>query len=147
MLISSSEFSKRIKLLEPDLRLELFNILNLLTLFCVFFLLNSRFILSPGTGISIPVSENLDRKETIGVITAQSDKFVILNGNIFSLDTLEYGIKKYLRGKKNGNSAKNVVLIRADRSLPVGVLVKICEIAKKSGYSSVQIAASPLIVR
>jgi biopolymer transport protein ExbD len=97
--------------------------------------------------ISLPVGGELQSIGTTGVITVQSEKFIMFDGNIFSLDTLEWGIKKYLQGKNCGESRENVVLVRPDKSLSVEILIKICEIARKSGYSAVQIASSPFVVR
>ncbi|MDR1595657.1 MAG: biopolymer transporter ExbD [Puniceicoccales bacterium] len=129
---------------EPDIGVELFGVLNILMLCCTFVLLNSRFILSPGVSISLPSVDAVEFVETMGVITVQSEKFIVFNGNIFSLDTLENGIKKYLRENcAGGSSAVSAILVRPDKSLPVFVLIKICEIAKKSGFSTVQVAAYP----
>ncbi|MDR1401899.1 MAG: hypothetical protein LBI81_03010 [Puniceicoccales bacterium] len=137
-------FSGSLRLLEPDTHIELFDVLNFLLLICVFSLLNSRFILFPGVGISLQAAETIEARETMGVVTVQSEKFIVFNGNIFSLDTLAQGMKKYLGEKHVENSHGNVLLVRADRSLPVDVLVKVCKITKNVGYSAVQIAAHPL---
>ncbi|MDR1413330.1 MAG: biopolymer transporter ExbD [Puniceicoccales bacterium] len=133
-------FASSLRLQKPDARVELFDVLNLLLLFCVFFLLNSRFILSPGIAISLPSVATVEARETMGVVTVQSEKFIMFNGNIFSLDTLAQGMKKYLVKNHGENSRGNVILLRPDRSLSVDVLIKVCEIAKNVGYSAVQIS-------
>jgi biopolymer transport protein ExbD len=97
--------------------------------------------------IALPTGGESAYMETIGVITVQSEKFIMFNGNIFSLDTLELGIRKYLRKKNATNFAGNIVLLRPDKSLPVDALIKVCEIAKRAGYSGVQIASKPLVPR
>ncbi|MDR1173175.1 MAG: biopolymer transporter ExbD [Puniceicoccales bacterium] len=125
--------------------MDIFNILNILTLFGILFLLNSRFILSPGVEIELPSSKAPEAKKTIGVVTIQSEKFIIFNGDIFTIDSLKHGMKKYLDAKCAAKGDEDLVLlIRPDRSLPSDVLLKICEIAKDAGYANVQIATVPI---
>jgi biopolymer transport protein ExbD len=111
----------------------------------MFFLLNSRFILSPGVEIRLPQSDTAEMKKTVGIITIQSEKFIIFNGDIFTLDSIKYGMKKYLKAKCSEKADEtSVLLVRPDKSLPVDVLLKICEIARDAGYANVQIATSSL---
>jgi biopolymer transport protein ExbD len=128
---------------EPDTGIDVFNVLNILVLFWFFFLLNSRFILSPGIEITLPVASAMESKKTVGIITVQSENLIMFNGDIFSLDTLKQGIKKYLEKKHTESVEENkIVLVRPDKSLPIDTLLKICRISKEAGYSSVQIAVS-----
>jgi biopolymer transport protein ExbD len=128
-----------------DTSVNLFNILNILTLFGILFLLNSRFILSPGVEIELPQSKTSEARKTMGVVTVQSEKFIMFNGDIFTLDSLKYGMKKYLDAKRVAKENDDLVLLlRPDRSLPSGILLKICEIARDVGYANVQIATTPI---
>jgi biopolymer transport protein ExbD len=140
MQLLKLKFVPAIRLREPDTRVESFCILNILILFCCFSLLNSRFVLPPGTAIALPSVGNVDSRETIGVVTVQSEKFIMFNGNIFSLETLERGLGEYLKKNHGSNVGHDAILVRPDKSLPVDTLLKICEIAKRSGYATVQIA-------
>lgn len=142
MPVARFKFADACKLREPDRRIELFNVLNILVLFFMFFMLNSRFVLSPGVAIALPTVAATEIGDTIGVMTVQSEKFIMFNGNIFSLDTLGQGIKKYLGKNFGENPGQMAILIRPDKSLPVNVLLKVCEIARKSGYAAIQIASS-----
>lgn len=142
MLTGRFKFTDRLRLRVPDMRVEMFSVLNILLLFAILSLLNSRLILPVGIEISLPTTSAANGAETIGVITAQSENFIVFNGNMFSLDTLERGIKKYLTKSGLENCDSNAVLLRPDKSLPTGILVKICEIAKRAGYSAVQIATA-----
>ncbi|MDR1432876.1 MAG: biopolymer transporter ExbD [Puniceicoccales bacterium] len=137
------KFADACRLREPDRRVELFNVLNVFALLLMFFAINSRFVLSAGVPIALPVFGGQEFSATAGVITVQSEKFMVFNGNIFSLDTLAQGIGKFLRKNFGENLGQAAILIRPDRSLPVDVLMKVCEIAKKSGYATVQIASAP----
>jgi biopolymer transport protein ExbD len=120
--------------------IELFCVLNVLALAYAFFLLNSRFLLSPGIAISLPGTADVECRKTVGTVSVQSEKLVVFNGNIFSLDTIGTGMRKFLRANHLENTAEPAILIRPDEALPVSVLIKICEIAKKSGFSTAQIA-------
>ncbi|MDR1528663.1 MAG: biopolymer transporter ExbD [Puniceicoccales bacterium] len=132
--------------LQPlDTSMGLFNILNILTLFGMLFLLNSRFILSPGVTIELPQSNAPEARKTMGVVTVQSEKFIMFNGDIFTMDSLKYGMKKYLDAKCPVKEDEDLVLLlRPDRSLPAGILLKICEIARDAGYVNIQIATTPI---
>jgi biopolymer transport protein ExbD len=132
--------------LQPlDTSMNLFNILNILTLFGILFLLNSRFILSPGVEIKLPSPNASTARKTMGVVTVQSEKFIMFNGDIFSIDSLKHGMKKYLDAKRATKEDEDlVILLRPDKSLPSGVLLKICEIARDAGYANVQIATIPI---
>ncbi|MDR2778885.1 MAG: biopolymer transporter ExbD [Puniceicoccales bacterium] len=134
------------RLQPPDVAIDLFNILNMLVLLGMFFLLNSRFIISPGIGIELAKLDIVEARKTVGVLTVQSERLIMFNGDIFTLDSLGYGMKKYLKkvkpSEKDGNDP--VLLVRPDKSLSVNVLLKICSIAKDAGYENVQIAISPV---
>ncbi|MDR0742001.1 MAG: hypothetical protein LBE98_00870 [Puniceicoccales bacterium] len=128
-----------------DTSMDLFNILNILTLFGILFLLNSRFILSPGVAIKLSQSNASTARKTMGVVTVQSEKFIMFNGDIFTIDSLKYGMKKYLDAKCAAKEDEDLILLlRPDRSLPSRVLLKICEIARDAGYTNVQIATTPI---
>lgn len=132
--------------LQPlDTSMDIFNIFNILTLFGILFLLNSRFILSPGVEIELPQSNASTAMKTIGVVTVQSEKFIMFNGNIFTIDSLKYGMKTYLDAKCATKGDEDLVLLlRPDKSLPSSVLLNICEIARDAGYTNVQIATTPI---
>jgi biopolymer transport protein ExbD len=131
-----TKFVDRIGLPAIDSAVNLFDVLNVLLLLAVFLSLGSRLVLPPGIGISLPTTGSMDVRETVAVLTAQSEKLLIFNGDICSMDTIGKAMEKQRRG-----DGKLAILIRPDRSLPVGTLLKICEIVEKAGYDSVQIAA------
>jgi biopolymer transport protein ExbD len=145
MLTKRFRFMEVSRLQPLDTGMNLFNILNILMLFGILFLLNSRFILSPGIEIELPRSNTSEARKTMGVVTVQSEKFIMFNGDIFTIDSLRYGIKKYLDAKYAAKEDGDpILLIRPDRSLPSGILLKICEIARDAGYANVQIAITPI---
>jgi biopolymer transport protein ExbD len=135
------KFVDHIRLPAIDSTVGLFDILNLLLLFAAFFSLNSRFILSPGLGVALSTVGVVEARKTIGVLTVQSEKLLMLDGDICSIDTLGRTVEKYRRAG-GGTPTGTAILIRPDRSLPVGTLLKICEIVKAAGYETVQIAAA-----
>ncbi|MDR1457651.1 MAG: biopolymer transporter ExbD [Puniceicoccales bacterium] len=145
MLTKRFRFMEVSRLQPLDTSMNLFNILNILIIFGILFLLSSRFILSPGVEIELPQSNAFEARKTMGVVTVQSEKFIMFNGDIFTIDSLRYGMKKYLDAKCTAKEDEDpVLLIRPDRSLPSWVLLKICEIARDAGYANVQIATTPL---
>jgi biopolymer transport protein ExbD len=132
--------------LQPlDTSMNLFNILNILMLFGILFLLSSRFILSPGVEIELPQSNASEARKTMGVITVQSEKFIMFNGDTFTIDSPKNGMKKYLDAKCAAKEDEDpVLLLRPDRSLPSSILLKICEIARDVGHANIQIATTPV---
>jgi biopolymer transport protein ExbD len=138
------KFIDGITLNPSDMEIGLFNVLNMIALFSIIVLLNSRFVLSPGFEISLPYTEALEATETTGVVTVQSENFIMFNGNICSLNTLEQAIKQHMAKSNIKSFADQTMLIRQDKSISVETLIKICDIAKKFDYSHINIAASTL---
>ena len=65
------DFSQFRKAQDIDTKINLFPILCMVTILSMFFVFNSRFVLSPGVDITLPVSDYAIDSESIGFLTVK----------------------------------------------------------------------------
>ena len=134
------DFRKFSRLRSIDMSIGLFDVLNLCLLLAGLFMANSRFILSPGVPLDLPIVTDVQSAETVGNLTVQSEKLIILDGKIFSLNTLEGGIRNFLKKYEVDGLKNKSFLVRGDRSIDMSTMLKIYEILQRVGFGNVQMA-------
>ena len=123
----------------PDKRIDVAPLFDVLLISLLFLLLGSRFIFAPGETISLPILQAQDAAgvATVSVLTYKSDELMILDGSITTLDRWKQQIAR------SKTPAEGVLLVKADRELPLQTLLRLAELAREAGYSGLQIAANP----
>ena len=135
------DFSQFRKAQDIDTKINLSPILCMITILSMFFLFNSRFVLSPGVDITLPVSDYAVASDSIGFLTVKNEKFIILDGSVCSIDSLGKYLDSFLKRHKISDAKNLSMMVIGDESLPLGLLIKVCDIVKSAGYGHVKIAS------
>jgi biopolymer transport protein ExbD len=113
---------------------------GLLVLFFVLF--GSRFVTSPGLGLSFEVPVMPGALEgavaTDVVIAIKGDNMAFVEGAKVNFA----GLRQYLAERAHGRSGLRL-LVQADAALATRDLTEVYDMARAAGFASVQIAAEP----
>lgn len=134
-----------------DTRLDPVPFVNLLLLGLFFALCNSQFLLPPGIPINLPAERmgGLVPEPVAAVVTvlppASGDQggtgMVLFGGDLIRQEALEDALASFL---KEHPSEHPILLLKMDARASLAQLVSISEAARRSGFSSMQIAAEEL---
>ena len=109
--------------------------MNVVLLLLIFFLLTSQFVFQSGLKVKV--------KETVNEDTLQMDKAVVL---VTAEKRIFYGTEEIIisdldsKLKINPDDPGNVsLIIRADKSVEIDLIVKIMDAAKLNGFQNVSI--------
>lgn len=102
----------------------------------LFFIISSSFVVEPGIKIALPESKTAELQADKRVmITVDKDQKVFMDDRQIPVDELERQLKLRLP-----QYADRTVIIRADRSVPHGLVVRIMDAAKLAGATKLAIA-------
>ncbi len=102
----------------------------------LFFILSSSFIVEPGIKVNLPKSQTSEiQVQQKLIITVDKNQQIFIDNKPVALEMLEEKIKLMLP-----YYSEQIVVIRADKSVPHGLVVKIMEIAKLAGAQKLAIA-------
>lgn len=113
---------------------------DIVMLLLIFFLLTSQFVIITGVQVRLPkseTSETINENQFIVSITKTND--IYFGSEKISLGTLAEKIIQL----QEQNQQKNLV-IKADKDVPVEMLIKVIDIAKGSGISKFTIATEKI---
>ncbi|MCD6560885.1 MAG: biopolymer transporter ExbD [Deltaproteobacteria bacterium] len=127
---------KRIKEDEPGL--DIAPLIDIVFLLLIFFMLTSHFQLASGVHIKLPkMGQKLYEKEDNKIVLVIDKR-----GNIYlkgeKVELKDLGIKLHKLVEKDG---LDQLLLEADQEVKHGRVVKVMDIAKRAGMSSIAIAA------
>ncbi len=114
--------------------------IDIIFLLLLFFVLSSSFVLQPGVKVELPrtvTQEHYVRKDLILIIAR--DKRIFLDNEQVPLEALWGRLIEELKVQREG-----VIIIRADRDVPHGLVVKVMDIAKQAGALRMSIATAPI---
>ena len=114
-------------------------IADIVFLLLIFFMLSSAFIIQPGIRLKLPkaVSSEIDLGRTV-IIEMPKGGSLYVNDQKVSMQELPQIIGMALAG-----SEEKMVIVKADRDIPHGVVVKVMDMAKISGAERIVIATEP----
>lgn len=113
--------------------------IDVIFLLLLFFVLSSTFVLQPGIRVNLPTAVTVEhpvRKDLILIIAR--DRRIFLNNRQVTLDELWGRLMEEMKTQPEGT-----VVIRADRDIPHGLVVKVMDVAKQAGATRLAIATSP----
>lgn len=104
-----------------------------------FYLRSADFLLAPGLAVDLP---KLSQSEAMSlpvskVLSVMDEHMLLFEGSIYSLEELGQVWSK-------GPCFKGRLLLKCDKVAPLGIVLEICELAKKAGFEGVQIAANSI---
>ncbi len=114
--------------------------IDIIFLLLLFFVLSSSFIVQPGIKINLPRTVSTEqpiRKDLILIVAR--DRRIFLNNKQVSLEALWGRLIEELKFQRQGT-----LVLRADRDVPHGFVVRIMDVAKQAGASRIAIATSPI---
>ena len=114
--------------------------IDIIFLLLLFFVLSSSFIVQPGIKINLPrtiSTEQPIRKDLILIVAR--DRRIFLNNKQVSLEALWGRLIEELKFQRQGT-----LVLRADRDVPHGFVVRIMDVAKQAGANRIAIATSPV---
>ena len=127
---------------EEDFIIELAPFIDVAFLLLIFFMVSTTFISSPGIKINLPKAKSdeiiRDKKDITIVI---SEKIIMFNKIVITVDDLE---KRFLAFKEKYDD-KALVILKADKNVTHGLVVRIMDIAKRAGFNKLGIATEPEI--
>lgn len=124
---------------KPLLYFSAVSLTDIVLLLLIFFLLSSSFIVQPGIKVNLPKAATgaPDESQQI-VISITGAEQIYLNQQEISRADLGPRLRRLLQENK-----QKLVVIRADRDLPLQKAVEIVDIAKLSGAEKFMIATAP----
>ena len=112
------------------------SLIDVLFLLLIFFMISSTFVEQPGMKLELPESKtSTTEKIKELILEINTDQSMILNQEPVTLEDLEQKFKELLPSLEE----KSLVL-KADKSVPHGVVVKVMDQAKLSGLEKLIIA-------
>ena len=126
---------------ENNIKLEvnIVSLIDVVLLLVIFFMITTSFVAQPGIKVKLPQAsaKEVRQEKELAVIISKNKK-IYLNEDLISLSLLPDRLDKAL---KEGN--KPILIIKADELVPHGLVVKIMDIAKKTGIETLAIATRP----
>jgi len=126
--------------LKPELNLV--TLLDVVLLLLIFFMLTTSFVLQSGIEVKLPKAAATQVKSTKEItITVSKGNQLYLNQKKIGFDGLPAALKNLLQGDKG----EQLLIIRADKEVLHGTVVKIMDLSKRLGVEKLAIAteASP----
>jgi len=112
------------------------SLIDVLFLLLIFFMVSSTFVEQPGMKLELPETKSATTEKIKELILEiNSDESMILNQEAIKLENLEEKFKQLLPSLEE----KSLVL-KADKNVPHGTVVKVMDIAKLSGLEKLVIA-------
>ena len=112
------------------------SLIDVLFLLLIFFMISSTFVEQPGMKLELPESKtsSVERISEL-VLKINADGTFVLNDKPVQLDSLEIEFKKLLPFLE-----EKTLILKADKSIPHGIVVKTMDSAKLSGIEKLVIA-------
>ena len=105
-------------------------------LLLIFFMLTSSFVLEPGIDVDLPKAVTAeDQIRQKHILTITRDKTLLLDEDVVSFSTLE----RVLKDTFSGEGVK-LLIVRADKNVPHGLVVKALDISRQAGVTQLAIA-------
>lgn len=117
-------------------QINITSLIDVLFILLIFFMVTSTFLEQPGMKLELPKakSANVEKVENL-VVYIDSDQQVFLNDKPVAIDRLE----KQLKESINEDEDPTLVL-RADKTVPHGLVVMAMDIAKQVGFKRLVVA-------
>ncbi|GJL79267.1 MAG: biopolymer transport protein ExbD [Nitrospinaceae bacterium] len=126
---------------EENFGMEMTPMIDVVFLLLIFFMVSTVFVdFNRRMDLTLPSSKSstLDESTKTLEIEMTADKQIFFNGRKATLITLEKMIGE-LKGKSSGEE-KRTAIIRADKNLPYGNVIKVMGILQSSGVPDISVA-------
>jgi len=126
---------------EENFGMEMTPMIDVVFLLLIFFMVSTVFVdFNRQMDLTLPSSKsaNLDENTKTLEIEMTADKQIFFNGKKVTLDNLEKAL-----GEAKGKPAedkKKTAIIRADKNLPYGNVIKVMGILQSAGFPDISVA-------
>jgi biopolymer transport protein ExbD len=121
--MASLEFER---LKRSEVRIDMTPLIDMVFLLLIFFVLSSHFVSHQGLKVKLPQAAHAEPQKNEDVtVTIDKDGPILLDGKRVPLEDLKGAIQSGLAGARS-----KTVVIKADEGVPLGLAVKIMDIAK-----------------
>ena len=112
------------------------SLIDVLFLLLIFFMVSSTFLEQPGMKLELPETKSHSQEKIENfMLEITAEEQMILNGENITIDDLEQHIKDRLSTVK-----EKALVLKADKRVAHGKVVKVMDIAKLSGLEKIIIA-------
>ncbi|MCX5774340.1 MAG: biopolymer transporter ExbD [Fusobacteria bacterium] len=120
--------------------LDIINLIDVMLVLLIFFMATTTFMtVNDSIQLKLPHSTIVNQAPTQQIVVSiDANKMIYINGQNVSQEGFVAELSKVLN--KDGNS--DIVLIKGDKSLSYGYLVKIMSLAKDAGATQLDIATT-----
>ncbi len=109
---------------------------DIVMLLLIFFLLTSQFVITTGVQVRLPKSESSEVvTDNQFIVTITKTNEIYFGGEKISLGELAKKIITYNEQQREKN-----LVIKADKEIPIEILIKVIDIAKSTGINKFTIA-------
>ncbi len=126
------EFDRRKR---ASIHLNVAPLIDVVLLLLIFFMLSSHFMMLPGLKIELPSAATAKVEPEEAIISITKEGALYLNGKQTNLESLPTMLKERI-----SETQRKVVTLRADESIPLGLGVRVMDIARLVGINHVIIA-------
>ncbi|MDD3050209.1 MAG: biopolymer transporter ExbD [Candidatus Cloacimonetes bacterium] len=111
------------------------SLIDVVLLLLIFFMLTSNFVDQSGIKLDLPESSSTETMNSDEItIQISSDGILFLNGEEINENEVEQKLKSF-------TEKSNTVVLKADKTVHHGQVVKVMDIIKKSGLQKIVIAS------
>jgi biopolymer transport protein ExbD len=126
---------------EENFGMEMTPMIDVVFLLLIFFMVSTVFVdFNRQMDLTLPSSKsaNLDESPSTLEIEMTADKQIFFNGKKVTLDSLEKALGE-AKGKPS-EGLKKTAIIRADKNLPYGNVIKVMGILQSAGVPDISVA-------
>jgi len=134
-------FGLKNRIKSPSLAIDAIPLLDIILIAFLISLISSKFLFAPGIKVDLPESKTALSKgvSTPIVLTVNQSNLIFFEGNMYRIEDLEKTLSNYIKDSKQDNK---VLLAKISKQTSMDTLYQICEIAKATGFTEVQIAGN-----
>lgn len=112
------------------------SLIDVLFLLLIFFMVSSTFIEQPGMKLELPESKSATTERIKDlVLEIAPDGSIVVNEEPVNLDNLENKLKALVSQVEDKS-----IILKADKTVPHGTVVKVMDLARLSGFEKLVIA-------
>jgi len=117
-------------------QINITSLIDVLFILLIFFLVTSTFLEQPGMKLELPKakSANVEKVENM-VVYIDADHQIFLNDKPVAIDRLEEQLKELITENEDPT-----LVLRADKSVPHGLVVTAMDLAKQVGFKRLVVA-------
>jgi len=117
-------------------QINITSLIDVLFILLIFFLVTSTFLEQPGMKLELPKakSANVEKVENM-VVYIDADHQIFLNDKPVAIDRLENQLKDLITENEDPT-----LVLRADKSVPHGLVVTAMDLAKQVGFKRLVVA-------